>query len=143
MRKANAAEEVDIGHAISIAAFAHRNLPAQQNLEWSRKNEPAVAEAMARSLRQKGWCPRGLERPNAPAEAAGPKKECASEKSVSPSTAPQNHGNAGIKVAVPSEALAKDGSLGLEMAEIVSAWPKLPPEIRVAILTLLRTAKIG
>jgi hypothetical protein len=29
------------------------------------------------------------------------------------------------------------------MAEIVSAWPKLPPEIRVAILTLLRAAKIG
>jgi hypothetical protein len=29
------------------------------------------------------------------------------------------------------------------MAEIVSAWPKLPPEIRHAILTLLRAGKIG
>jgi hypothetical protein len=69
---------------------------------------------------------RGLERPTAPAEAAGPKKECASEKAASPPAAPQC-----------------GGTLGLEMAEIVSAWPKLPPEIRVAILTLLRAANSG
>jgi hypothetical protein len=33
------------------------------------------------------------------------------------------------------------GKLGLEMAEIVSAWPNLAPEIREAILILLRAAK--
>jgi hypothetical protein len=52
------------------------------------------------------------------------KQESTSEKSAAPPIASQNA-----------------GALGLEMAEIVSAWPNLPSEIRVAILTLLRTAK--
>jgi hypothetical protein len=30
-----------------------------------------------------------------------------------------------------------------ELAELVSAWPKLAPEIRNAVLTLLRAEKIG
>jgi hypothetical protein len=84
------------------------------------------AFGVGRSMFCEADCPRGLERPTAPAEAAGPKKECAGEKSTSPPAAPQS-----------------GGTLGLEMAEVVSAWPKLPPEIRVAILTLLRAAKIG
>jgi hypothetical protein len=33
------------------------------------------------------------------------------------------------------------GQAGEEMAEIVTAWPNLSPEIRHAILTLLRAAK--
>jgi hypothetical protein len=69
---------------------------------------------------------RGLEPQKPPVEDTGPKPESASEKTASPPPAPQGA-----------------GTLGLEMAEIVSAWPKLPPEIRVAVLTLLRAAKNG
>ncbi|MFT3782308.1 MAG: hypothetical protein QM790_09855 [Nibricoccus sp.] len=29
---------------------------------------------------------------------------------------------------------------GLELAEIISAWPRLRPEIRTAVLTLVRVA---
>jgi hypothetical protein len=35
------------------------------------------------------------------------------------------------------------GQLCFELSEVVSAWPKLSPEMRNAILTLLRAAKQG
>lgn len=31
---------------------------------------------------------------------------------------------------------------GLELAEIIAAWTKLPPEIRTAVLTLIRVSKL-
>jgi len=31
---------------------------------------------------------------------------------------------------------------GLELAEIIAAWTKLPPEIRSAVLTLIRVSKL-
>lgn len=31
---------------------------------------------------------------------------------------------------------------GQELAEIIAAWTKLPPEIRTAVLTLIRVSKL-
>ena len=31
---------------------------------------------------------------------------------------------------------------GRELAEIIAAWTKLPPEIRSSVLTLIRTSKL-
>jgi hypothetical protein len=46
----------------------------------------------------------------------------------------------GVTESAPPADTQLSTSAGLELAEIVSAWPRLRPEIRTAVLTLVRMA---
>ena len=115
-------------------------LPSSKNLlipnvgKWCpRRKKSSISEEKRRiwpRLSQVGkaaiWCPRGLEPPEEKTEEAEDEDRCKSENSAPSSIASRN-----------------PGKISPELAQVVATWPKLGPEVRVAILTLIRAAALA
>ena len=99
--------------------------PANKKIAFFRGERPVLAKA-APSWDSPDLVPEGTRISSRDLQPVASEKTC------------------GIGKPGPSSIASPDAErLCRELAELVAAWPKLRPEIRLAILTLLRAAKIG